>query len=160
MRGYSLRAVARKFDLGYHSVRRHKLNHMPDSLKAALITRQAEGELDLDKLRKSESESLLQEVVVGTARCVAALNEAEEVGDQRAVATLHARWQAWLDLKAKLLGELGQGSVHVENLVMNPTYLDIRVDLLEALRPFPEARQAVAKVFQKREVQVVEHVTA
>ena len=157
MRGYSLRAVAAKFELGYHSVRRHKLNHMPAQLKAALVTRQPEGELDLEQLRKSEGEGLLQEIVVGTSRCVAALNEAEEISDLRAVAGLHGKWRDWLTLKAKVLGELGHGSVHVENLVMNPTYLDIRVDLLEALRPFPEARQAVAKVFHGREAQVIEH---
>jgi hypothetical protein len=52
-----------------------------------------------------------------------------------------------IELQAKLLGELQETGPQV-NVLVAPEWREIRVNVLAALSPFPEARSAVAKVLQ------------
>jgi hypothetical protein len=52
----------------------------------------------------------------------------------------------------KLLGDLAVGSsTTVNNILILPAYVELRVGLVEALEPYPEARIAVASVLHRLE---------
>jgi hypothetical protein len=145
-RRVSATALARKFDIHHDAIYRHRKLHMPPQLKAALLAAGKPTDIDLDALRKSESEGLLQHIVAQRGKLYHLLDEAEGLGDLRAAAQVHGRIIENLQLGAKLLGELNTHAVTVtNNLVVSQEYLELRRVLHQALRPYPVARQAVAR---------------
>jgi hypothetical protein len=52
-----------------------------------------------------------------------------------------------IELQTKLLGELQESGPQV-NVLVAPEWREIRVTVLQALQPYPEARAAVAEVLQ------------
>jgi hypothetical protein len=115
--------------------------------------------VDLDQLRKSESEGLLQTLVVQRARLFRLMDAAEEMGDLKAAAAFAGRLNDNVVTVARLLGDLTTHATHTtNNLVISTEYLSLRSALVKALRPFPEARRAVAAVLRGlEEPQTVEH---
>lgn len=64
-----------------------------------------------------------------------------------------------LELTGKLLGDLGVGSTTINNVLLVPAYVNMRVELVRALAPYPDAREAVAAVLHRLEgdaAQVIE----
>jgi hypothetical protein len=51
-----------------------------------------------------------------------------------------------LEITGKLVGDLAMGSTTINNVLVMPAYVEMRVELVNALRPFPEAARAVASV--------------
>lgn len=125
---------------------------MPPQLVAALVMTGTPTVIDLEALKTSESEGLLQTLVVQRGRLYSLLNLAEEAGDFRAAASIHGRINDNLVTVAKLLGDLSTHAVHTtNNLMVAPEYIALRASLVQALRPFPEARKAVASVLKAAE---------
>ena len=56
-----------------------------------------------------------------------------------------------LELSGQYLGDLGRGSTSITNIMLVPQYVEMRVELVRALQPFPEARLAVAQVLHALE---------
>jgi hypothetical protein len=56
-----------------------------------------------------------------------------------------------LELVGKLLGDLAVGTHTVNNVLILPAYIELRVGLVEALAPYPEAKIAVAQVLHRLE---------
>jgi hypothetical protein len=136
------------------SIGRHKKNHMPPQLQAALLAAGRPTNIDLEELRKSESEGLLQHLVAQRGRLYALLDTCEDFGDVRAAATVHDKIISNLSLTARLLGEIATASVSVQtNLIVTPEYLHLRQALLQALQPFKGARQAVVNCLKTIETQ-------
>jgi hypothetical protein len=145
-RKVGIRQIAQKFAVSQWAVQRHKA-HMPPQLHAALAATGLPTCIDLDALRKAESEGLLQTLVAQRGRLYRLLDAAEECGDLKAAATIHGRILDSVGMVAKLLGEIQTHSVHTTNtLLIAPEYLALRSALVTALRPHPEARRAVSKV--------------
>ena len=72
----------------------------------------------------------------------------------RAANALHRN----VELVARSIGEFSQyeraiNTTNVMNVMLQPDYLRLRAGLLEALRPHPKARMAVAQVLQELEGQ-------
>ena len=65
-----------------------------------------------------------------------------------------------MELVGKLLGDLGVGSTTVNNILVLPSYIELRVELVEALAPFPAARLAVAEVLHRLEDKAAKAVAA
>lgn len=152
-----VRTLGRKFGLTKESLYRHRKNHMPPQLMAALMKAGKPTDVDLEALKHAESEGLLQHLVVQRAHLYRLADQAEQLGDLRAVAQLHGRLSENLTLTAKLLGELRTASQTViQNVLLTPEYVALRSALINALRPFPDARQAITKVFQSAEAKVTE----
>ena len=61
-RGVSVSALARRYDLSTDSIYRHRKAHIPPQLRAKLIAG-PDIDLDLDRLRENESQSLLANLV-------------------------------------------------------------------------------------------------
>lgn len=147
----SVPALARKFDISKDALYRHRDNHMPPQLKAALQTAAQPTEIDLEQLRHSESEGLLQHLVAQRGRLYHAQEEAMSLGDFKAFTQIEGRVTDNLSLTAKLLGDLQTGGTTVNQLIVSPEYVQLRQALLQALQPYPEARAAVARVLKDME---------
>jgi transposase-like protein len=83
-RGVAVSALARRYDLGVDSIYRHRRAHLTAQLRAKLIAG-PDIEIDLARLRESESQSLLANLVALRHRLFASLDVAEECGDSNIV---------------------------------------------------------------------------
>jgi hypothetical protein len=148
-RGVSVTALSRRYKVSTDSLYRHSNNHLPPQLRAKLIAG-PDLDIDLDKLKEGESQSLLANLVALRHRLFAALDAAEEFNDAGMLTRVSSQLHANLELTGKLLGDLGIGSTTVNVLVM-PQYVELRVALVQALSAFPEAKLAVAQVLHQLE---------
>ena len=152
-RKVSYAKLARKFSVSKDAVARHRTNHVPPQLLASLAATGAPTVIDLEALRQSESEGVLQHLVALRARLFVMLENAEktvaEFDDVRAAISVHGQIQNNLQLTAKLLGELQVGNTTViNNLIVSEDWIVLRGALIKALSPHPEARRAVADVLR------------
>ena len=148
-RGVAVSALARRYGVSTDALYRHR-RHIPPQLKAKLLAG-PDIEMDLDKLREIESQSLLANLVALRRRLFAALDLAEENGDGFMLTRVSSQLHVNLETTGKLLGDLGIGSTNITNILIQPAYVEMRVELVRALAPFPEARQAVAAVLHELE---------
>lgn len=135
----SLQLIADAWSLSRDSVRRHRNDHLPASLRAVRERRENAGaERAIDRL-----EALY-------AKALSVLDAAE--GDGKASLSLAAikELRGLVELLAKLTGELDERpQVQVLNVSASPEWAETRARMLHALQPFPEARQAVALALTK-----------
>lgn len=159
-RGVSTRALSRRYKLGADSLYRHAKNHLPPQLRARLLAG-PNLSIDLDRLKDTESQSLLANLVALRGRLFASFDVAEEAGDSNMVARVATQLHKNFELVGRLLGDLGIGSTTINNNVLiMPQYVELRVGLVNALRPFPEAARAVAAVLHQIEGKAASAITA
>jgi hypothetical protein len=138
---------------------RHKANHLPPQLRAKLLAG-PDLSIDLDKLRETESQSLLANLVALRNRLFSSFDLAEEHGDTHMVARIAGQLHHNLEVTGRLLGDLAVGNTSTTNILIAPQYVELRVELVKALAPFPEARAEVAKVLHGIESEAAESITA
>lgn len=158
-RGVSMNALAKRYGLGADSLGRHSRRHMPPQLRAALIAGPA-LDIDLDRLRETESQSLLVHLVSLRHRLFATLDLMEENGDAHGLATLSSQLHRNLEITGRLLGDLMVGNNSVTNILISPAYVELRHALVGALAGFPEARIAVAAVLHRLEGKAADAIRA
>ncbi|SRR5258706_12952640 len=158
-RGVSVRALATRYRLHRDALYRHRANHLPPQLRASLIAG-PDLDIDLDKLRETESQSLLANLVNLRGRLFSSLDVAEEHGDANMAARVAGALHTNLELTGKLLGDLSSGHTSVTNVLIQPQYISMRIELVRALAPFPEARTAVAAVLHQIEHKAAEAIKA
>jgi len=159
-RGVSVRALAKRYGLGRDSLYRHAKAHLPPQLRASLIAG-PDLDIDLDKLRETESQSLLANLVALRGRLFSSLDIAEEAGDGSMLARVAGQLHHNLEITGKLLGDLHHGgSTTINNVLVMPAYVEMRVELVNALRPFPDAARAVASVLHTIEHKAAEAIKA
>lgn len=149
-RGVSVRALAKRYRLGIDAIYRHVRNHFPEQLRAQLLAG-PETDIDLDRLKEVESQSLLANLVSLRQRLLEGVSVAEENGDANMLARVAAQLHRNFELTGRLLGDLAVGSTTINNILIQPQYVELRVSLVRALTPFPEAKQAVAQVLHAAE---------
>jgi hypothetical protein len=144
--------LAKKFGLSRDAIGRHRRNHMPTQLMAALQAYGKPTGVDMEALKQTESEGLLQTVAAQRARLWSAVEVCEEMEDWNASARFHGQLTANLNLTAKILGEIETGNrLTINQLVVSSEYLTLRSALVRALSPYPEARRAVSEVLRQLE---------
>ena len=79
-------------------------------------------------------------------RLFASLDMAEECGDGNMISNARRAAAQNLELSGKLPRRPEQGLDHDHQRSAQPAYVEMRVELVEALAPYPEARYAVAQV--------------
>jgi hypothetical protein len=132
---------------------------LPPQLRAKLIAG-PDLDIDLDRLRETESQSLLVHLVSLRARLFHSLDVAEENGDGHMLAQLSGQIHKNLEVTGRLLGDLGIGNSSVTNILIAPQYVEMRHALLASLAPFPEARIAVAAALHSMEAKAAEAIRA
>ena len=129
--GEPFRGIARTYRVSEDAVARHRESHLPEKLAKA----EAAAEV-------AEATDLLREVRALRSKAYALLLKAEAAGDIRTALAGVREARGCLELLAELEGELDRRPTI--NLLVAPEWLMVRSAMLDALRPFPDARTAVA----------------
>ena len=129
--GGPFRGIARQFRVSDDAVSRHRAEHLPEKLAQAEQARET-----------AEATDLLKELKVLRAKAYSLLLAAERAGDYRTALAGVREARGCLELLAEVEGELDRRPTL--NLTLSAEWLGVRAVLLEALRPYPEARVAVA----------------
>jgi hypothetical protein len=158
-RRVSVTALSKRYQLGHDSIYRHAKNHLTPQLRASLLAG-PDCDLDLDRLRETESQSLLANLVGLRHRLFASLDSAEDAGDGSMLARVAGQLHTNLELTGKLLGDLGVGHTTVTNVLISAPYVELRVELINALAPFPEAKRAVAAALHCLELKAADAIKA
>jgi hypothetical protein len=127
--GETLRDMARRYATSKDALARHR-EHLPVHLTKASEAQEA-----------AQADNLLEQVKSLQGRALVILDKAEASGDLRTALSAIREARGNLELLAKLLGELQQeGTV---NVLVAPEWLSLRAVVVEALAPYPQAREAV-----------------
>ena len=143
-----LRTIADRWSVSKTSLLRHKADHLPETLvEAVAAAAVAEGDNLFERLKQLNRET------------ASILEEARTAGSKDNNLALKAigRAERQLELERRMLGEF-KASVRV-NLAESPEWQELRSAILLALKPFPEARLAVAEAVEAV-AKMVKHVGA
>jgi len=144
-----IRVLGKRYGLHHDSVQRHGARHMPAELHAQLMTRGRMTPVELENLKVTESEGVLQHLVAVRSRLYVQMDAAESQDDYKAAASVATAIHKNLEITAKLLGDLRTGTVNVtNNLLVMPEFHALRTSILHALRGHPEARADVVRALQ------------
>jgi hypothetical protein len=147
-----IRVLGKRYGLSSDSVWRHGQRHMTAELHSQLMTRGRMTPQDLENLRVTESEGVLQHLVAVRGRLYGLMDVAELQGDYRAAATIGSQIVKNMEVTAKLLGDIRTGTVNVtNNLLVMPEFHALRTTIMRALREHPEARADVAAALKQVE---------
>ena len=157
--GISAKAIGRRFGYTPQSILRFR-DRMPQQLKAAIAAAALKPkEADLDRLRIDESEGILGNLAAQRARLLICQDECLENGSVTQVGYLSNVIHRNIELTGKYLGLFAQHHVNTQvNILVSEDYLRLRQALTMALRPFPEARRAVADELHRIEGQVAQRM--
>jgi hypothetical protein len=148
-----LNVIAARYGAGRDALWRHRKKHLTAAMQAALLTASKPiDSVELERLQKSESENMLATLQGQRCRLQVTSDLAVGFGSfpthiaaERAITTN-------LELTSKLLGMITQHhQVEHVNLLVSPSYLELRHALVAALRPHPEAAADVARVLHALE---------
>ena len=126
------RTIADHFGLSHQAIMRHHDDHLPAAL--------AKAQEQEDVRRAIDHVAQLKAINSAT---LGILRDARQVGDHDLALRAIDRVQRQIELQAKLIGELDDRPQ--VNLLVAPQWLELRVQILVALQPYPEARLAVAE---------------
>lgn len=151
--GAGYRTVARRFGISPQSLFRHRREHLPQLIAKGLAgvpatspedryaSRIAEHHVAREERQDRLAIDTVQQLRAINAACLEVLRKAREDGQPLILLRAVDRIVRQIELQARLLGQI-QDAV-VVNVAVLPEWLGIRQKVLEALRPFPEARHAV-----------------
>lgn len=155
--GLRIDALAKRYSLSRDSLYRHKTKMSPALLVALRYRVDAPSPVDLDKLRRSESEGLIQRILVMTERLYALFALAQENGDLKSAARMSSEYRQWTELEGKLLGELNIQSQHIHiNIEDAPEYKRLIALLMSWCQRHPELT-AELSAFLNNAPKMLEH---
>jgi hypothetical protein len=162
--GASIKGTARKFEIDYHALRRHWINHVPAEARAAYIAGAGATKDQLEEIVADESLALIDHYRIVRGALYKGFGAASEVGDTNALALLAARLHENLRDSGRLTGELQRGPLlNIQNNVLvNPDYMKAIARIVSAVAPYPQAREAVIAALRELEAEsappaVLEH---
>ena len=133
--GTALRNIAEHYALSATALHRHKEEHLPKLLTKAVAAEEVRQALDV-----------VQQLRHINAATLTVLRDAKAAGEGELVLKAIDRVYRQIELQAKLLGDLDERPV--VNVLVTPEWVALRAQIVQALAPFPAARQAVAGVLQ------------
>ncbi len=132
--GDSFRNIAKQFNIDYQAVYRHR-EHIPAGLTIAK-----------EAAEVAQADSLLEQVQFLQNKAISLLGKAENDGDMKTALQGVREARGCLELLAKMQGELQQeGTI---NISVNPEWLELRAVILQAVEPYPKAREAITGALQ------------
>jgi hypothetical protein len=124
-----LRTIAASWSVSKTALIRHKEAHLPKALTAAKAAAEA-----------AQADNLLAELHEVVERAKEIVEEAQYDGDRRAAIAALREVRGSLVVLANLAGAL-QDSPKV-NILITPEWRALRTSIVEALEPYPDAKQA------------------
>jgi len=131
--GTAYSVVARQFEVGPESVRRHHGAHLSPALAAMEAAQQ-----------ETDSATALDRVTRLIGRVERVLDAAESEGKSGGVLSAAAQLRPLIELLAKLTHELDDRPQVTLNLMASEEYIAVRSAIFAALMQFPDARAEVA----------------
>jgi hypothetical protein len=154
--GLPLRRLAKRYGIGKDALCRHR-KKLPPQLRAAMLAQSLRPEVDLEKLRVTESEGLLVNLAAQRAKLLLWQDAAASAEQYQVASAISAQLHRNLELVGKYLGEFASHHVTTSvSVLLSPQYLELRAALLRALQPFPDARAAVAKEIHRLETKAAQ----
>ena len=126
------RTIAQQFKVSPWAVLRHHDDHLP----ATLVKAQEQEDV------RQAIDHIAQLKAINGAT-LAILKDARAQGNADMALKAIDRLRRQIELQAKLIGELDDRPQ--VNLLVAPQWLELRVQILTALQPYPEARLAIAE---------------
>ena len=142
--GASIKGTARKFDIDYHALRCHWINHVSPEARAAYIAGAGATKDQLEAIVADESLALVDHYRITRGGLYRAFSAACEAGDGSVLAMLAGRLHENFRDCGRLTGELQRGPLlNIQNNVLvNPDYTKAIARIVSAVAPYPEAREA------------------
>ena len=143
--GGSIKGAARKFEIDYHALRRHWINHVSAEARATYIAGAGVAKDQLEEVVADESLALIDHYRIVRGALYKGMSAASEVGDNNALALLSGRLHENFRDCGRLTGELQRGPLlNIQNNVqVNPDYTQAIARIVSAVAPYREARDAV-----------------
>src|ERR1700740_2232445 len=125
--GGSIKGAARKFDIDYHALRRHWINHVSPEARAAYIAGAGATKDQLEEIVADESLALIDHYRIVRGALYQGFGAASELGDGNALALLAGRLHENLRDSGRLTGELQRGPLlNIQNnVLLNPDYTKV-----------------------------------
>jgi hypothetical protein len=137
IKGTPYRTIADRFNVSKAALIRHKEKHLPVALTQAQAAQEA-----------TQADSLLDQIEALRRKAVSLLSQAEAAGDLRTALAGIGQARGCLELLAKVRGELAQeGAV---NITISAEWVELRAVILQALEPYPEAKQKLVAAIEGR----------
>lgn len=161
------RKVAKRFGISASALFRHRQNHLPKLIARALAVKPtpvhrekahdpATDEHAIEIARHHqivEAEKdhhaldVTQQLKAINAACLEVLRQARTDGKHSILLRAVDRIAKQIEIQAKLLGQIDERTT--VNVAVLPEWHGLRQVVLDALRPYPEARQAVAEALRE-----------
>jgi len=158
--GASLDNIARKFNVSRDSIHRHMTKHVPEDLRAEYLAGVPLKELA--EKAAAEGMSVLQYLSLIRSTLMTEFQLAANVHDRHATSALAGRLNEVLRSIGSISGELGEmamRSVTINgniNIMNNPVLANLQANILRALAPYPDARNAVVAALRAMDAPVDE----
>jgi hypothetical protein len=151
--GVSIDKLGEQFDVHRDAVWRHCTHHMTDEAKASYLLGPAKI-ADLCNLAAGENRSLIDYLAVARSLVMNQMDREAQANRPYAVERLAGRLVEILREIGKITGEvteLAKTSISITYnsvaVMDSPIIAELQTELLTAMRPFPDARQAVIALF-------------
>jgi hypothetical protein len=133
--GTPKRRIASHYGVSERAVRYHTREHLP-----ALLT------LARDAEQASRADTLLDRIEALQSRTLAILEATEETGEHRTALAAIREARGNLELIGEVTRELNRAPTL--NLSLHPQYIEARTLIVEALEPYPQAKEAVVRALE------------
>ena len=155
--GASIKGTARKFNIDYHSLRRHWIDHVSPEVRASYVAGTGASKDQLEELVADESIALVDHYRIVRSMLYKGIGAASEVGDSNALVLLAGRLHENFRDCARLTGELQRGPLlNIQNNVLvNADYSRAIARIVSAVAPYREAREAVIAALRELEVESI-----
>ena len=143
--GASIKGTARKFEIDYHALRRHWINHVSAEARATYIAGAGATKDQLEEVVADESLALIDHYRIVRATLYKGFSASSEIGDCNSLALSAGRLHENFRDCGRLTGELQRGPLlNIQNNVLvNPDYTKAIARIVSAVAPYPQAREAV-----------------
>jgi hypothetical protein len=156
--GATMRSVSAKFGVNRESLRRHYALHVDAERKVALLLGPVQR-AHLASHLAEESTSVIDHYRAVRSGLYSLYDAAVTAGDRTGGALVAGRLLTCLDSMARITGQLAQSPLIVNNtqnvFFNDPGFARFQSQLVAALRPFPEARAAILREFEKLDAPTV-----
>jgi hypothetical protein len=132
------RNIAAQFRLSTSALVRHHDDHLPEMLTRAKAAEET-----------ARADDLLEQVRALRSKAMALLLKAEQAGDYRTALAGIREARGCIELLAEMEQRIDRRPTL--NLLVAPEWLTARSTLIDALRPYPDARAAVASALVRLE---------
>lgn len=144
--GAASRPIAEEYGLHYKAILNHRKKHLPKTLIKSQTLQDEQG-----------ADQLLARVEDLYSKSLLLIEKADSDQKWQAATSAIKESRACLELTAKLIGQLKTG--HTYNITYNQEFVSARLAIYQALKPYPDARQAVILALEEGGVLDAEYQT-